>query len=169
MDCCDVSLGRKKERDALGKSLRAKLGTVLRSISPTRQQRYSLRRTSSKNQRAMKIKFNDNTTALKVKLVSRTHERAASRFAHQFSAKAGLIGVFPTMRTEGRGLQTLGNFHKERDGTWVPLDKEHPTCVLEVGLSEPDTEFMNGHGWIETPDSHINQAITISVCRDRPE
>jgi hypothetical protein len=117
--------------------------------------------------RSLKL-YNDRTNVLRVKMVSRAHERAAARFTAAMAIKAEKMGVFEELTPEGSGEQTLGNFHKEPDGAWGPDD--HPTCVLEVGLSEPGIELaMTAHGWIESPGSQISPAITIKICSNRAE
>lgn len=71
----------------------------------------------------------------------------------------------------GAMSQPLGNVSKKPDESWGPRRVNyHPTCVLEVGLSE-SLRAVEGdaQNWIKSEISHVTQAITAKIYPHRQE
>jgi hypothetical protein len=65
----------------------------------------------------------------------------------------------------------LGNVSKEPDESWGPRSVNyHPTCVLEVGLSQSLRAVeVDAQRWIESERSHVTQVMTAKIYPQRRE
>lgn len=59
---------------------------------------------------------------------------------------------------------------KEADESWGPRHSQRMTCALETAVSESNRALnCNARIWLEHPESHVTQVITIRISKARPE
>lgn len=79
-------------------------------------------------------------------------------------------GVFNEVDPCGSTTVTHGDWTKEADAAWgLSGQALHLTLVLETGVSESDAQLaMDARGWLESEQTTVQVAVTISVNRSVP-
>lgn len=117
-----------------------------------------------------RITYTSDTQILSIKMVSLTHDTAASMFAQILSLKFAEIGIIMEVTPVGSGRATMGNVRKEPDGSWGPPDKEYSTLILEVRMSQDLEELLSDKDiWFTSENSHVSQLVLIDIVEKKPQ
>jgi hypothetical protein len=81
------------------------------------------------------------------------------------------MGLYDELDAVGSTEIQFGNFTKQPDGCWAPISQSpNPTLVLEIGLSESSKRLaIDARGWLESPGSTVQLAVTADINRNRAE
>jgi hypothetical protein len=106
---------------------------------------------------------------LRVKLPTNQHCSIAGHFGIKIYQKAEEMGLGYAISIRKGATAHMGGVRKRPDGCWGPKNKPYVTLTLEVGTSEMEQSIaLDAHRWMESPDSHVHQVVTIKTRSDRP-
>jgi hypothetical protein len=99
------------------------------------------------------------------------HELLSREINELLSEKLKKMKCWTDMFMSGTMSQQLGNVSKKPDESWGPQRVNyHPTCVLEVGMSESLRALeVDAQYWIKSEISHVTQVITAKIYPHRQE
>lgn len=97
-------------------------------------------------------------------------ELVNSQFAAVMVLKLQAINCFDETLFTGRMTVNMEKVVKEPDQSWGSRHSRHKTCALEAGSSESNQALRrDARIWLEHPESHVTQVITIKISRTRAE
>jgi hypothetical protein len=98
------------------------------------------------------------------------HEVLARAMNELLCDKLKRINCRDDLTARGGTTEHLQNLSKEPDESWGPVAASHPTCVLEVGVSESLRQLdRDAQRWIGNDASHVTQVITAKIYLQRHE
>ncbi|CEJ59508.1 hypothetical protein PMG11_08132 [Penicillium brasilianum] len=143
---------------------------VFTSVPPAQFPRLS--QDGSRTSKYSRICFNAETGILIVKVMPTiTHELAIRLFDQLITFELQAMNLLQHIDPLGSTTIPVGNWKKEADCSWGPASvNTGPSFVVEVGLSESTRHLaLDAHGWLETPSSSVQLAVTINITRTNPE
>jgi hypothetical protein len=112
-------------------------------------------------------------TDLKVLIITMAggpHERACRLLCVHLDRKLCAMGCEEELLAAGREQQELPGVKKDPDESWMPRSKDYITLAVEIGVSESASALANDAKiWLEHPESHVKQVLTIGVSKAREE
>lgn len=119
-----------------------------------------------------KLVYFHTSQTLIITMKSAPHEVAAIQF-HSFMVKRVIeMGCFDELVPTGGATVSMHGVTKEPDMSWGPSQAgpDYRTCVLESAVSESNQSLtFDANIWLEHPESHVTQVVTVKICRGRPE
>ena len=98
------------------------------------------------------------------------HEIASRLFGRQLDLKLIAMNCLEDSVPAGGATREMANVKKEPDESWGPRGTTYITCALEAAVSESNRALhRDAKVWLEHPESHVTQVVTIKVSRTRPE
>lgn len=117
-----------------------------------------------------KILYLENRQCLFLTLTSSPHETASQTFGDIMREKLLAMHCDEECISTERANRKLTNLQKTPDLSWRPEAGLHITLALEVEVSESERGLaLDAKIWLEDPESHVAQVITIRINRTRPE
>jgi hypothetical protein len=116
-------------------------------------------------QKGKPIYFEDRQTLI-FTMLGGAHEHISTEIHDLLRDKLLKMNCWHELRPTGSINQSLGNVHKEPDQSWGPagVGYYHPTCVLEVGMTESLRAVENdAQRWLKSEISPVTQVITIKI------
>lgn len=102
-------------------------------------------------------------------MVLEPHETFSRYFEYAMYEKLKSMGLESSVIAVGASRVHYGDFIKEPDASWRPIDRENPTIVLETGLSEKSNQLaIEAQAWLEADGSKTKAAITACIDRREP-
>jgi hypothetical protein len=98
------------------------------------------------------------------------HEKASRLFTMQLAFKLEEMNCIDEISPSGGAIQELNNVCKAPDESWGPVATRYITFALESGVSESTRALQcDAKIWLEHPESHVTQVVTVKISRTRPE
>jgi hypothetical protein len=120
--------------------------------------------------RKSKALYLKESQILVVTMAGAPHEVASEHFERRLTLKLNAMNCLEGLISYGRAIREMENVSKEPDKSWGPRGSDYITCALEATVSESKRALQgDAKIWLEHPESHVTQVITIKICRARPE
>ena len=120
--------------------------------------------------RGSKTLYFENSKGIFVTMPGPPHEIVSRMFFRQLDGTLRDMNCLDDIVPTGGAERAMVNVNKQPDESWRPSGVKYITCALEAGVSESDrTLHHDAKIWLEHPDSHVTQVITIKISRTRPE
>ncbi|CAG8919150.1 unnamed protein product [Penicillium salamii] len=116
--------------------------------------------------------FNAETGILIAKIMPNfVHDFAIRSFEKVIDFELHTIQVHRHIRSFGSATTKIGNWTKEADACWAPVETDaRLSFVVEIGLPESTQHLaLDAHGWLESDSPSVNLVVTISIKRNTPE
>ena len=120
--------------------------------------------------RSRKALYLEDSKILILTMPGLPHEVAGRLFSGQLRDKLKDMNCLEDTIPTGGVTVSMENVKKEPDESWGPRSAGYPTIALEAAVSESTRALhRDAKIWLEYPESHVTQVITIKIHRTRPE
>lgn len=113
----------------------------------------------------------EDIQTMKVRLPTLQHGSITGQFCTTIVLKVYEMGLRNKIISSLRATAHMGGVHQDADASWglSILGKHYVTLTLEVGTSNLEQSLaLDAHRWLESPDSHVHQVVTVIARPDRP-
>lgn len=120
--------------------------------------------------KSRKALYFEDSKILVLTMPGAPHEVASRLFDRQLQFKLKDMNCLEEGDPTGGVTMALMNVKKEPDESWSPKGTDYLTFAVESGVSEgKGLLHRDVKIWLEHPESHVKQVVTIKIDRPRPE
>jgi hypothetical protein len=120
--------------------------------------------------RKRKALYLEQSRILVLTMAGAPHEVASRLFTIQLAVKLEEMNCTDEIIPTGGAIRELINVRKAPDESWGPAAAGYITFALESGVSESARALQcDAKIWLEHPESHVTQVVTVKILRTRPE